>query len=60
VKTLGHILLHGAQLGGAVALAIFFFQWFACIVGGSLVVSLLLHKLDSRVNAPSPSNRQRL
>jgi hypothetical protein len=60
VKTLAHILLHGAQLGGAVAFAIFFFQWFAWILGGSLVISLLLHKLDRMVNAPSRSKSQRL
>jgi len=55
MKTLSHILLHAAQVGGAVAFAIFFFEWFAWILGGSFLISLLLHRLDCMVNAPEPS-----
>ncbi len=55
MKTLLHVLLHAGQLGGAVAFAIYFFQWFAWILGGSLLISLLLHRLDRMVNAPKPS-----
>ncbi len=55
MKTFLQLLLHAAQLGGAVAFAIHFFQWFAWILGGSLLISLLLHKLDRMINAPKPS-----